>query len=123
MGEQMGIGRGGIAPTEKTATAFKTERVKVQTTKGAIVGQFLVDGEQVRGDASKELEEVITAAERDASDLVYRDRIPRQYHKAVRNYFKTMQDAVKSKTAETKDAPAKPKQDDPGDSKPPPKDD
>ena len=97
MGPQMGIGRGGIAPTEQTSTAFKTERAKVQTTKGAIVGQFLVDGEQVRGETSKALEEVVAAAERDASDLVYRDRIPRQYHKAVRKYFKAIQETVKPK--------------------------
>lgn len=121
MGEQMGIGRGGIAPTEQTSTAFKTERAKVQTTKGAIVGQFLVDGEQVRGQASKAIEDVVSAAERDASDLVYRDRIPRQYHKAVRNYFKTMQDAVKAKPGSEQPVEKKPSntQDSPKETAPP----
>jgi len=36
---------------------------------------------------SSELAETITAAEREATDLVYRDRIPRQYQKSVKEYF------------------------------------
>ncbi|MBI1827491.1 MAG: hypothetical protein HY287_05450 [Planctomycetes bacterium] len=97
MGTNMARGRGGVAQTEQTDTSFKTEHGKVQTTKGAIVGQFLVDGEQVRGETSKPLAEAVTAAERDASDLIYRDRIPRQYHKAIKNYFSTMQKSLGSK--------------------------
>jgi hypothetical protein len=83
----LGRGSGGRGPREQTATAFKIERAKVETTEGKIVGQFLVDGEQIKGEASEEFVELIAAAERDATDSVEKSRIPRQYHKAMREYF------------------------------------
>ena len=92
---RMGQGRGGQAKMEQTDVAFKTERGKVHTGKGAIVGQFLVDGEQVKGDVKSNLVEVVSAAEREASDRINRDRIPRQYHKAVRTYFSNIQRSMK----------------------------
>ena len=105
----MGQGRGGRAGEEKTGVAFKTERGKVHTGKGAIVGQFLVDGEQVKGETKSNLVEVVSAAERDASDRINRDRIPRQYHKAVRAYFSNIQRSVKGeKPKETKGEADKP---------------
>jgi len=96
---KMGQGRGGLAGEEKTDVAFKTERGKVHTGKGAIVGQFLVDGEQVKGDVKSTLVEVVSAAERDASDRINRDRIPRQYHNAVKAYFSNIQRSVKGEKA------------------------
>lgn len=90
MGMKVGQGRGGLAPEEETAVDFKTERAKVHTGKGAIIGQFLVDGEQAKGEVSTVLAEVATAAERDASDRINRDRVPRQYQKAVKAYFSTI---------------------------------
>ena len=106
---QMGQGRGGRAGEEKTDVAFKTERGKVHTGKGAIVGQFLVDGEQVKGELKSNLVEVVSAAEREASDRINRDRIPRQYHKAVKAYFSNIQRSVKgNKPKESKDNDEKP---------------
>jgi len=88
-----GKGRGGLAPEEQTAIGFKTERTKVKTTKGAIIGEFLIDGEQVRGDVSSTLRETVAASEREASDLIHRDRIPRQYHKAIKGYFSNLKES------------------------------
>jgi len=106
---KMGQGRGGRAGEEKTDVAFKTERGKVHTGKGAIVGQFLVDGEQVKGDAKSTLVEVVSAAEREASDRINRDRVPRQYHKAVKAYFSNIQRSVKgSKAKESQNENEKP---------------
>lgn len=98
----MGQGRGGIAKSEPTDVGFKTERGKVQTTKGAIVGQFLVDGEQVKGDAKSSFVELVAAAERDASDRINRDRIPRQYQKAVKEYFSNLEKKTGKKPADPK---------------------
>lgn len=102
---KLGQGRGGLAPEQQTNIGFKIEKGKVHTGKGAIIGQFLFDGEQVKGDISTSLSEVVSAADRDASDRISRDRIPRQYHKAVKNYFSNMQrsmNANKSSTDESK---------------------
>ncbi len=85
-----GQGRGGLAPEQLTNVGFKVERGKVHTGKGAIIGQFLFEGEQVKGEISSSVTEVVSAGERDASDRINRDRIPRQYHKAVKNYFSNM---------------------------------
>ncbi|MGB2988006.1 MAG: hypothetical protein WBE26_19225 [Phycisphaerae bacterium] len=96
---RLGQGRGGLAPEEATTVGFKVERGKVHTGKGAIIGQFLFDGEQVKGDVSSEFSEVVTAAEHDATDRINRNRIPRQYHKAVKAYFSNVQRSIKGKGA------------------------
>lgn len=92
---RLGQGRGGLAPEEQTPVGFKTERGKVHTGKGAIIGQFLFDGEQVKGDVTSNFTDVVLAAEHDASDRINRNRIPRQYHKAVKTYFSTVQRSIK----------------------------
>ncbi|MGD2110484.1 MAG: hypothetical protein PVI86_13975 [Phycisphaerae bacterium] len=94
---RLGQGRGGLAPEQQTAINFKTERGKVHTGQGAIIGQFLVDGEQVKGDVSSDFTELVAAAERDATDRVKRNRVPRQYHKAVKAYFSNVQRSLKEK--------------------------
>lgn len=99
MGQQPGQGRGGLAQESATDVAFQIVRGQVKTTKGAIVGQFLVDGEQHAGETSSQLAEIVTAAERDATDAVTRDRVPRQYQKAVKEYFSNVQRSVKGKGA------------------------
>lgn len=91
---RLGQGRGGRANEQQTAIRFKTHRQKVVTTKGRIIGQFLVDGKQVKGQVNSELVEVLAAQERDATDLIHRDRIPRQYHKSVRDYFSSVQERI-----------------------------
>lgn len=90
MGQNPGQGRGGLAEQQESAVGFKTERQKVHTGKGAIVGQMVFEGEQVPGEATTELARTVAAAEREASDLIHRDRIPRHYHKAIRQYFSHM---------------------------------
>ena len=40
---------------------------------------------------SESLTRVVSAAERDATDRVNRNRVPRQYQKAVKEYFSTVQ--------------------------------
>jgi len=103
MGRQPGQGRGGLAPEERTAVDFKTEKGKVHTGKGAIIGQFEFEGEQVKGDVKEDIAEVVTAAEREASDRINRDRIPRQYQKAIREYFSTVQRRVEEEKAAEKE--------------------
>ncbi len=91
---QMGQGRGGIAPEAPTAVGFKPERAPVHTGPGKIIGQFLVEGEQIKGETSSELAEVVTAEERNATDAIQRDRIPRQYQRSVKEYFTRVQQAL-----------------------------
>ena len=48
-------------------------------------------GGLLKGDVGTEFAQVISAAERDASDSINRDRVPRQYQKAVKSYFSNVQ--------------------------------
>ncbi len=86
MGGQ-GQGKGKIASEEETSVRFKIEKGKVSTTKGSIIGQFQVDGEQVKGESTAEHVEALTSAEKEASDAINRDRVPRHYQKAIKKYF------------------------------------
>lgn len=100
MGNKMASGRGELAPEEQTSVGFKTQRGKVPTQSGAIIGQFFFEGEQVQGEVSSALIRVRSAVERQASDRTNRDRVPRQYQDAVRTYFSGVQrslDAAESK--------------------------
>jgi hypothetical protein len=100
---RLGQGRGGLAPEQQTAVDFKVERGKVHTGKGAII-QFLFDGEQVKGEVSPSFTEVVTAAEHEASDRINRNRVPRQYHKAVKAYFSSVQRSIKDAKLQDRDA-------------------
>ena len=110
----LGKGRGGLAPEQQAGMGFKIERAKVHTGKGAIIGQFLVDGEQVKGDVQSALSEVVAASEHDASDRIGRNRIPRQYQKAVKEYFANVRRLVKDPKSPNDD-PGSPKSDPEGD--------
>ncbi|UCG17632.1 MAG: hypothetical protein JSV19_06295 [Phycisphaerales bacterium] len=101
----LGQGRGGLAPEEETSIAFKAERSKVYTGPGRIIGQFLIEGEQVKGEASSELAEIISAEERNATDAINRDRIPRQYQRSVKEYFSRVQKLLGNGSATTDDEP------------------
>ena len=92
---RLGQGRGGLAPEDGTSGfGYKIHRQKVHTGKGRIIGQFLVDAEQLKGGVTSELVEVVAAEERDATDAINRDRIPRQYQKSVKEYFSYVQKAL-----------------------------
>ena len=53
-----------------------------------------MDGEQVKGGVTSELAEAVAAEQRDATDAINRDRIPRQYQQAVKEYFSYVQKAL-----------------------------
>ena len=105
MGPQ-GQGRGGLAPEQQARMGFQTRRGKVHTQKGAIIGRFLVEGDQIRGQVDRSFAEVVTAAEREASDRISRDRIPRQYHKAIKEYFSNVQRSAQTLQEKRRDDPA-----------------
>ena len=86
-GTQVGDGPGGKVASPDIDAEFKVEKAEVETRKGAIVGQFLVDADRGTDGTDPQLVEVVAAAERDASETVNRDQIPRQYQKTVKDYF------------------------------------
>jgi hypothetical protein len=87
MGENPGQGEGGVAPSQQTAFNLKNERTPVKTGQGSIVSQQFVDGEQFKGEVSKEFREAAMSAQRQVTDAVAREEIPRQYQGSVKEYF------------------------------------
>jgi hypothetical protein len=86
-GPTEGLGEGYKIGKERRAHAYKARKVDSQLRKGKIIGQQLVDGPQVRGEATAEARQAVIAAQRDATDAIQRDEIPRQYDRVVRTYF------------------------------------
>jgi hypothetical protein len=103
LGKQ-GIGQGGVA--EKQTTDFKLEakRSPVNSLPGSIISQKFIDGEQFKGDASKDFVEAAMAAQREVSDAIAKEQIPRPLQGPIKKYFnRTLTDAP----ADDKGSPAK----------------
>ncbi|MHC4444755.1 MAG: hypothetical protein ACYTF1_17605 [Planctomycetota bacterium] len=88
MGLKPGQGEGNIAPEEETAINTKIQKAKVYTNRGRIISQQWVDGEQYKGEVSQEFLDANIAAERDVTDAIAREKIPRVYQTPVKEYFK-----------------------------------
>ncbi len=83
-----GQGQGGIAPEKETAFATKKRKEKVKTDRGQVIGKVYFDGAQIKGEAAAEYIEAVRAARDEETDALADDRIPRQLHGPVREYFK-----------------------------------
>jgi len=103
-GPQYGRGIGSRIGRERTPHAVNPTKAPSKAQGGTIIGQMLVDGPQMRGQATAEEREAVNAAQRDAQDAIDRDRVPRQYHGAVQKYFEQLAGLVRPQPA----APAKP---------------
>lgn len=85
---------------------FKNEKAKVKTAKGGrIVSQQHVKGEHLKGKSEAEFYDAASAAEIEATDALNRERIPRAYRKAVRNYFDRLGDEFKPEPGAAKETP------------------
>ncbi len=88
-----GRGRGaGDRPKGSGDVAFEKKRAKTHQRTGVIISQWYIKGEQLKGEAKAEFEEAVQAAERDASDALDKDQVPRAYQKAVKTYFDRLGD-------------------------------
>lgn len=111
-GPNEGLGYGSRIGKEAGAHKYKTVRAEVRAQNGQIIGQMLIDGPQIKGEAAAEVKNAVNAAVRDATDAVEHDRVPRQYHDVTKRYFEELarlaggssnpapSDADKPKTAE-----------------------
>jgi len=61
-----------------------------------VIGQQFVKGRQLKGQSNVEFQDAAEAAEIDATDALDKERVPRIYRKAVRNYFDRLGDRTKS---------------------------
>jgi len=94
MGLNPGQGQGNVAPEEQTAFGLVQRRTPVKTGRGSIISQRFIDGEQFKGEVSSEFVEAALSAERDVTDAIARERIPRVYHTAVKKYFTRFRESL-----------------------------
>lgn len=89
-GPTEGLGYGAKTGNQAAAHGYKASKVKSQLRGGEIIGQMLIDGPQVKGELSVEAREAVNAAQRDATDAIEREEVPRQYEKVLREYFESL---------------------------------
>jgi hypothetical protein len=90
---QGGKGRagGGLRPEDEAEFALKKRKEKVKTDRGQVIGQTFIDGVQLKGDATAKFVEAVRAAQDESTEALANDRLPRQYHKPVRTYFRQVE--------------------------------
>lgn len=89
-GPQYGQGYGARIGEEKAAHKTAPSKEKTHQVGGQIVGQMLIDGPQVKGEAQAEARAAVSAELRDATNAIERDEVPRQYERALRVYFERL---------------------------------
>ncbi len=104
-GPTYGLGYGDGIGKEKASHRLTPTKAELKLGPGEMIGQVLIDGPQTPGDAQAAEKAVITSAVRDAQDAIEYERVPRQYHPAIKAYF----DRLAGLGNEAKpDKPAKP---------------
>lgn len=102
-GANEGLGYGAHIGEKPVAHQLEMSRVGAKSKGGEIIGKMLVDGPQVRGEATAEAREVVTAALRDATDAIERQQTPQQYHRVMRDYFESLAGLVRPSSAGQKE--------------------
>lgn len=64
-----------------------TRQSPVQIGPGQMIMQRFVNGEQYKGEVSRDFVEAAISAKRDATDAISREQIPRLYHSSIQKYF------------------------------------
>ncbi len=70
-------------------TVARLDRLQshVPTTRGQVLGRFLVNGVQIRPESAEELRAVFVSAEKEAAEAIARDQVPLYARDLVRDYF------------------------------------
>jgi hypothetical protein len=107
-GPREGYGIGSRIGKEKTPYQTDPTKAKTRFQGGTVIGQMLIDGPQIRGEASAATLTTAAAQVRDALDAIEREEVPRQYRKVLQEYFERLAGLVREKqgsTADTQPAP------------------
>lgn len=89
-GPNAGLGLGERIGREKVAYGRDPTKAPTRYEGGTIIGRMLVEGPQVRGEASAEEVAADASAVRDALDAVERENVPRQYQRVTQTYFERL---------------------------------
>jgi hypothetical protein len=96
-GANPGLGYGERVGRQRVAHQYQATKVDANTGQGQIIGQMLIDGPQLRGEATADAQEAVGAALRDATDAIERQQVPRQYERVLRDYFESLAGLARGK--------------------------
>ncbi len=86
-----GRGQGGRAISEAAPFTVKTEFAPTQDQKeGQILASYFVKAGSIKGESKAELQQIVANIDKENTDEVDQDRIPRAAAAAVKEYFGTM---------------------------------
>lgn len=108
-GPNAGLGYGSRIGDQRTPYDRKPTKLKSRYQGGAIIGQMLIEGPQVRGQATADELTAVESEVRDALDAVERDEVPRQYQKVLREYFSRLAGLMDERQGESKESAPAPK--------------
>jgi hypothetical protein len=83
----MGRGEGGYAQGSNVQVKTVQQHTAVKTLPGKIISQQFVNGEQYKGEASRDFVDAAAAAQRDVSDAIAKEQIPRPLQGPIGKYF------------------------------------
>ncbi len=99
-GPQYGLGRGRRIGEKRVAHGYRKTRVRGARHPGQIIGQMVVDAPLVKGQVQTQVREVVEASVREADDAIERERIPQQYQRVIRNYYRNRKALALQKLSE-----------------------
>ena len=97
-GGQRGPG-GGLLTDEEADFTLRKEKATGQDHGGAPIATRMVEGAQVRGESRQAFSEAVTSGSQAAADAIESQRIPREYHDAVKHYFGRLEAKAKAERA------------------------
>ena len=104
VGWGIGLGAGprrsGESFEQKEAFQTAQHRAPVPINRQGFIMQRFINGQQYRGEVTDEFVETALSAERDVTDAIARERIPRVYHGPVRNYFTRFRESLPEQAGE-----------------------
>lgn len=103
-----GRGSGLRARADGGKVDFVKKKADVKLAKGDVIGQWFVKGKQEKGESKLGYTEAAKTAERDATDAINKEQVPRIYHGPIKTFFDRIGDVDDAKPAAKKDTPAKP---------------
>ena len=101
-----GRGQGPRASDDSGNTNTSATRVQNNPQEGPIIASWLFKGDQVKGQATRDLSNVVQAAKDAAAQAISENEIPRRYEDTVKKYFGQLESTAPSQTAPSSEAPA-----------------
>ena len=88
-GVKAGTGQGGnpLGQLEQPINSPGPSKADLQQGKGRVIASWMSDGKAVAGAPKVNFDKAITDAQNQAAQAVTQDRVPRQYHRAIHDYF------------------------------------